>query len=193
MSLILGLDISTTCTGLTLIENAINYDPDVHIIHQRAITFHKDATFWDKCDEVAKQLNDINITFGTISQFGVEAPLKRFAEGGSSASTVSLLQRFNGIVSYITRGIFHVDPTYVDVKHARKVCGVRVIPRKRCGNLSAKEQTARWMLDHDLCNKKYRLKRGCDCDQRCSIDNIQSTVFDIIDSYVVARGTALAT
>lgn len=193
MPLVLGLDISTSCTGVTLIEDAKDFNPDVHIIHQRAITFHKDATFWDKCDEIATQIECIRDEFGYVTRFGVEAPLKRFAEGGSSASTVSLLQRFNGIVSYITRNIYVVDPIYVDVKHARKVCGVRVIPRKKCGNLSAKEQTARWMLEHDLRNKKYRLKRGHEDETVYTIENIQATVFDIIDSYVVARGTALAT
>jgi hypothetical protein len=189
MPIVMGLDISTSCTGLTLLKHTKDFDPKQHIIHQEAIVFKtKDMTFWNKVDQFQKQIQAIYDKFGQIETFGVESPLKRFASGASSASTVCLLQRFNGIVSYITRELYKVDPIYIGVTDARKSCGIKTQQTKKAG-MNAKMQTARWMMEHDLQHINYPLKRGCEEDIVRTIYNVKSFVFDEIDSYVVARGT----
>lgn len=184
MSLILGLDISTTCTGITVL-NPINNK----IEFQHALKLKQDS-IWQKCDAAQKCLLDIKQQFSDIQYVGVERPLKRFAEGGSSATIVSLLQRFNGIVSYIAYTTFGVEPEFVDVGHVRKLCGIKMLQRKFCG-LSQKEQTAQWLLEHDLSGINFDKKRGTLEEEKCTIHNIQAHVFDMIDSYVIAKGILL--
>jgi hypothetical protein len=188
MSIIMGLDISTSTTGVTLLEHVRDFDPKRHVVHQEAIEFKtKDMTFWNKVDQFYDHMKKIHDHFGQIEAFGVESPLKRFASGASSASTVCLLQRFNGIVSYITRDIYNVDPIFIGVTDARKNCGIKTQQTKKAG-INAKMQTARWMLEHDLQHVQYPLKRGHEEELVRTIYNVKSFVFDEIDSYVVCKG-----
>jgi hypothetical protein len=188
MSIIMGLDVSTSVTGVTLLEHIKDFDPKQHILYQEAIVFKtKNMTFWDKVEQFQNKITKIYNMFGQIETFGVESPLKRFAEGKSSASTVCLLQRFNGIVSYITRDLYKVDPIFIGVTDARKSCGIKTQQTKKAG-INAKMQTARWMLEHDLQHVDYPLKRGHEEELVRTIYNVKAEVFDEIDSYVVAYG-----
>jgi len=184
----MGLDVSTSVTGVTLLEHIKDFDPKQHILYQEAIVFKtKNMTFWDKVEQFHDHIKNVYNKFGMIETFGVESPLKRFVEGKSSASTVCLLQRFNGIVSYITRDLYKVDPIFIGVTDARKSCGIKTQQTKKAG-INAKMQTARWMLEHDLQHVDYPLKRGHEEELVRTIYNVKAEVFDEIDSYVVCRG-----
>lgn len=190
MSQILGLDVSTSVTGISIVENTKDFDPKKHILFYDAIIFKDTMSFWDKCDYFKTQIQNILQKYPDIEKFGVEAPLARFANKSSSASTICTLQRFNGIVSYIVRDLIKKDASYINVTHARKACGIKIMQKKKSGGLNAKQQTAKHMLLNDLSYISFPLKRGHDSEQ-CTIESIKGHVFDIIDAYVVARGTMI--
>lgn len=184
--MILSFDISTSCTGLSIIEPHLHFDPKVHLLKLDAISL-PDVDFWQKCDFIKNELTNLKQEFPVITTIAVEEPLKRFVTGMSSIQTVITLQKFNAIVCLIARDLWKVDPTYINVSHARKVCGIKTLPTKKAG-INAKAQVADWMLTHDLSFIDFPLKRGHEGENRTH-KNVKSHVCDMIDSYVVAKGT----
>jgi hypothetical protein len=175
---VLGIDASTTCTAVVLLENASKYDPKLHVVHYEPITFSSCKTFWEKCDLIRDKLINLSSSFKSLDAFFIEEPMKRFAQGFSSAETISTLQRFNGIVCYIVRDIWHVDVTYINVASARKATGVRVQSKTKIGK-SSKQQTFEHMSANDLSHVQWVTKKNGAPKDFC---------FDIVDAYVVARG-----
>ena len=60
-----------------------------------------------------------------INQIYIEEPFMFFNSGGSSAKTMAVLQKFNGIVSWVCYDIFNLTPNYVRANEARKLCGIK--------------------------------------------------------------------
>jgi len=89
--------------------------------------------------------------------------------------------RFNGIVSYISREIFKVDPEYISSSHARKLCGIKM-QRTSIAGMSGKEQVFKYMAEHDLQHVQWPLKKN-----GSAVDWSR----DATDSYVIARAASI--
>lgn len=136
--MILGLDISTSITGATVIDNG-------HII---------ESVFWDtrnkkhfptiyeKAKLVKDKIKDIEDRFD-ITHVYIEQSLHSFRSGFSSAQTLSTLSRFNGIVSWMCWEVLGVMPEMIAATSARKRAGVTI---KRGDN--AKEKVLQFILDN---------------------------------------------
>lgn len=168
----LGIDASTSATGVVVLDGD-------KMIHHEAILFKGCNTFWEKCDRVRATMLDLSLGH-SINAFYIEEPMKRFAEGFSSAETLSILQRFNGIVCYLVRERFGVDPTYVNVSSARKAAGIKVTTKAKAGGRNAKQQTFDHVMAHDLSHIQWPKKQRS--------DNLVDWAKDVVDAYVVARG-----
>lgn len=181
-NLVCGLDVSTSCTGTCILDPSIPPDDaGSHILHIDRIEFKKCITIWDKADRVKETLKDLNERFPGITHFSLEEPLLGFAKGMSSASTITTLMRFNGVVSFIGRDIFGVDPTYISAAHARKLCGVKLQKTSMAG-IPHKEQVFKYMCEHDLNHVQWPLKKtGLPAN----------TSRDMCDAYVIARASCL--
>jgi len=180
---VMGLDVSTSVVGVVVLDACDGFDPTKHIVHYEAVDLGKCKTFWEKCDLLHQRLLVLRLgPVQSLSALYVEEPMKRFAEGFSSAETVSILQRFNGIACYIAREDWKVDPTYVNVSSARKAAGVRVTTKAKAGGKNAKMQTFEHMMSYDLVHMqgKWPTKRNS--------TEPKPFVYDIVDAYVVARG-----
>lgn len=148
--LFLGLDVSTSCTGVCIIDPQLDVSTKLHVIDIHAIELSKIKSFWGKTDVVRDAFHDILKRHpDTEFHVAIEEPLLGFKQGMSSATTLASLLRFNGIVSYLSRQIFSIEPVYVSATHARKVCGVKIQKTSVCG-MSAKEQTFLHMSHNDL-------------------------------------------
>lgn len=173
---VLGLDISTTYTGVTLLND------DGTIVELAHIEFKKCKTVWEKADHVATWLAEKvktgRVGWDMITKIFIEDPAKKFSQGMSSASTIVTLARFNGLVSYIARNIFKTDPEYIAPGAARKACGLKMQQRKKCG-LSHKQQTFDAIMASDLSHVTWPLKRRS--------TKIVDWAYDIVDSYVIAK------
>ena len=174
--LTLGLDVSTSVTGVALVCESNE------IVFLDHIDFKKCKTFWEKTDLVEKYFNDKIAKHHTdVAQVFVEEPLMGFRTGMSSAATITMLMRFNGIVSHLSRRIFKVDPVYVSAAHARKLCGMKLQQVKKVG-ISHKEQVFSYMSEHDLKDVVWpKKKTGVPIDASR----------DMTDAYVIARGGML--
>lgn len=134
---ILGLDISTSITGATIIEGG-------KIIK---------TTFWDtrnkkhfptiyhKARHIKACLKEI-ASEHDIAKVYIEQSLHSFRSGFSSAQTLSTLSRFNGIVSWVCWELFKTQPEMIAATSARKQAGVGI---KRGDN--AKEKVLQFIID----------------------------------------------
>tara|TARA_E500000331_G_C17259773_1_gene714700 strand:- start:214 stop:774 length:561 start_codon:yes stop_codon:yes gene_type:complete len=129
--MILGLDISTSITGVTIVDRANE------IIYNEAWDTRKFKNIFDKATYVKEQILDLYDKYGlnyyghtgdTVEHIFIEQSLQSFRSGFSSAKTLSTLSRFNGIVSWMCYDTFEIVPEYVAATSARKLAGIK-IPR----------------------------------------------------------------
>lgn len=165
---VLGLDISTSCTGVVVLgeERILEY-----------IEFKGKNTVWEKADHVSEWLEEKSVFWPEISSIYVEDPAKKFTAGQSSANTIVSLAKFNGLVSYIFRNKFKLDPVYIAATAARKACGMKMQQKKLCGK-SHKEQVIEHMLANDLKDIVWPTKKsGKPVDWQG----------DVVDAYTMAK------
>lgn len=183
MSVILGLDVSTSIVGVCVVDSGV--EPDVvgsHILVLDHIEFKRCKTLWDKADHVEQVLEQIvPYPVDMIDRVVLEEPLMGFRPGMSSAQTISTLMRFNGIVSYIARNTFKCEPEYIGSAHARKLCGIK-LQRTAIGG-PQKEQVFKHMAANDLKHVVWPLKKS---------GKIVDWSRDACDAFVVARAASIA-
>lgn len=180
--MILGLDVSTSVTGVCIIDPTVMPDDrGSHIRHLDRIEFKKCKTLWEKADMVAVELSNLLGQHPGDYKVALEEPLMGFRTGMSSAATITMLMRFNGIVSYISREIFKVDPQYIAAASARKLCGIKM-QKTAVAGMSGKEQVFKYMSEHDLKHVQWPLKKNGD-----SVDWSR----DATDAYVIARAASI--
>lgn len=188
MAVILGLDVSTSCTGVCVVDSTVSPDASgSHILVLEAVEFKGCTTLWDKADAISEYLADMDkglLGAGSTplhpDRVVLEEPLMGFRPGMSSAQTISTLMRFNGIVSYIARNTFHCEPEYIGSAHARKLCGIKLV-RTALGG-PQKEQVFKHMAEHDLSHVEWPLKK--------SGKQVEWSR-DACDAYVIARAAAV--
>jgi len=161
--MILGLDVSTSIVGVCVLEND-------KIIHTDYIDLRKIKNFFEKAQRVEEALKDIKKN-SKIEYIYIDQALMFFRRGGSTAKTMSILQRFNGIVSWICYNIYAMEPNYVTPIGARSKCGIKVKRGEK-----AKEIVMKHFLENEDFGIIYT-KKG----------NIQKYCYDIADAIIVAR------
>jgi len=176
--LVLGLDISSSVTGIAVLEHSTSFDSQTHVRCLRPIDMTKLKGLWTKVEFVNSALVTLHEEFPTISELCIEEPLKNFSSGLSSADTITSLIRFNGIVSYLCRQMWHVDPTYVNASHARKLLGVGVKRTALVGK-NAKTQTFEHVMATELSHVTWPTKKKS--------GKTVDWAMDVVDAYVVAR------
>jgi hypothetical protein len=173
--MILGLDVSTSITGATLL------DKDSNIIFNEAWDTRKFKDFFDKANFIKERINYVYGNYGDsnsnvhnvrIGHIYIEQSLQSFRSGFSSAKTLSTLSRFNGVVSWICFDDFGIKPEYIAATTARKMCGIKV-PR---GN-KAKAVVLQHVIDTEPSFVLEYTKYG----------NPKPDTFDRADSLIIAK------
>lgn len=190
MAIILGLDVSTSCTGVCILESTFDHNVWITKIKLlEAIEFKKCKTLWEKADVVAEYLDDVirgSFEDGRLEtglcpdRVVLEEPLMGFRPGMSSAQTITQLMRFNGIVSYLARRTFHQDPEYIGSAHARKLCGMKLQRTAIAG--PQKEQVFTHMAANDLSKIQWPLTKT---------GKVVPWSRDATDAYVIARAAVI--
>lgn len=176
VSIFVGLDVSTSCTGVAILDAKKS-----SIITLDRIEYKKCKTLWEKADVTACYLEKYKKDLENACVVALEEPLMGFRAGMSSAATITTLMRFNGIVSYISRDIFKVDPLYISSSTARKLCGVKVQKTSVAG-LSGKEQVFKHMSEHDLKSIVWPTKKNGEPVEWSR---------DATDAYVIAKAASV--
>ena len=168
--MILGLDVSTSITGYTIVDNG-------KIILNGAWDTRKYKNFFDKVVHVKDGLDKIRKEYGTrITAVYIEQSLQSFRSGFSSAKTLSKLSRFNGIVSWLVFDQYKITPEYLAATSARKLCGIKV-PRGQ----KAKQVVLKFLLDNEPSFVIEYTRNG----------NPKPESYDKADSIVIARAGAI--
>ena len=166
--MLLGLDISTSITGATVLDEEGNI---VYCEAWDTRNKNKFPSIFDKVVFIKNKLWELDDRFGIDDVF-IEQSLSRFRPGFSSAKTILTLSKFNGIVSWLCFEIYQKEPQYLGVTPARKACGITV-PRGE----NAKEIVLKFLLDNepkfDIMYTKY--------------GNPKPESYDRADSIVIAR------
>ena len=161
--MILGLDISTSITGVTVL------DEDGSIIYNLAIDTRKYKNIFKKAETVKNKLEVLIINPEKIY---IEQSLQSFRSGFSSARTLSTLSRFNGIISWICYEIWNIQPEYIPAISARKQVGITV-PRGQ----KAKKCVVKYVIDNVPGVSIEYTKHG----------NPKPQCYDMADSWVIAK------
>ena len=163
--MILGLDISTSITGYTILDYADN------ILVCDHIDLRKEKNFFKKVQIIRKRLEALEDEYA-IEQVYIEQSLQSFRSGFSSAQTLSLLSKINGIVSWICYNMFYGEPKYLAATSARKLCGIKV-PRGQ----KAKAVSLQFVVDNVPGFEIEYTRHG----------NPKAGYADRSDSYVIAK------
>jgi hypothetical protein len=180
-NLILGLDVSTSCTGVCILDPSLPNENGSHIRYINSIEYKKCGSLWEKADLTHERLEEYKKKFSGNFKVVLEEPLMGFRTGMSSAATITTLMRFNGIVSYISRNIFGCDPEYISSSTARKACGIKMQKTSIAG-ISGKEQVFRYMSENDL--------KGVTWPQKKNGQPVDWSR-DATDAYVIARASCI--
>ena len=165
--MILGLDISTSIIGATIVHNN-------EVIFSEAWDLRNKNKYPDmfvKAAFVKEKLGEINQKYAPEAVY-IEKSLQMFRSGFSSAKTLSTLSSFNGIVSFLCFQNLGKTPEYVSASSARKQCGISV-PRGE----KAKQVVLKFLLDNEPAFNVEYTKAG----------NPKPKYFDIADSIIIAR------
>ena len=163
--MILGLDISTSITGITLLDD----NGEVKVMN--AIDTRKYKNFFQKAEAVKKVLTDLSNSY-KVEEIFIEQSLQSFRSGFSSAQTLSTLSRFNGIVSWMCYSLWSLEPQYLAATSARKLCGIKIPKGEK-----AKPVVLQYVLDNEPTFVVEYTKHG----------NPKPDSFDRADSWVIAK------
>jgi hypothetical protein len=163
---ILGLDISTSITGYTILD----HEGDILVCDH--IDLRKEKNFFNKIQMVNTQLEELEIEY-SIEHVYIEQSLQSFRSGFSSAQTLSLLSKINGIVSWLCYNMFYGgEPKYLAATSARKLCGIKVPKGQK-----AKAVSLQFVVDNVPGFEVEYTRHG----------NPKAGYADRSDSYVIAR------
>jgi hypothetical protein len=162
---ILGLDISTSITGATLV------DADGKVVVMESVDTRKYKNFFEKAEKVKLFLTNLSKDYNVEGVF-IEQSLQSFRSGFSSAKTLSTLSRFNGVVSWMCYSIWNIEPEYLAATSARKLCGIKVPKGQK-----AKPVVLDFVLNNEPTFVVEYTKQG----------NPKPDSFDRADSWVIAR------
>jgi len=173
--MILGLDISTSCTGAALISNegkllhVTGIKPEGDDMFEKAVSFRIKLNAW---------LSTVKVSPREITSIYVEESLQGFRPGLSSAGTLLTLARFNGVASFISMLDLGIKPEYINVTTARKLVNLKI---QR--TLDTKQQVLDWAVtNHSLAPTTRVVKSGKNKGESV----IESHYYDIADAIVVA-------
>ncbi|HUW48372.1 MAG TPA: hypothetical protein VMW36_06485 [Patescibacteria group bacterium] len=174
--MILGLDISTSITGITLLTNSGER------VYTGYCDTRKEKSFFKKGDKIRDELRKIiNLCDGDsmerIERVYVEESLQMFHSGKSSAKVLASLTAINKLVSYFTYDELGIEPEFLMAVSARKAIGIKV-PRGE----KAKKVVLQFLLDNEEGFEVEYTAHG----------NPKAPFYDMADSIVIARAGLLS-
>jgi len=171
--IICGLDISTSCIGACIIDTKSK--------EENFYYFRPCGKSWiEKALSTKSFLHEIFIQH-PIEKVFIEENLQAFRPGLSSAKTLMSLARFNGVVSFMIRDIFEINPEFLNVNAARKSLGIKI---ERKSSLSTKEQIFSWV---DNKTKFTWPTKTMKSGKRKGQIVLENSVYDMADAYVIAH------
>lgn len=161
----LGLDISTSCTGICIL------DQNKELVLLDNIRLDKCTDFFQKCSEIKNYLENLKKDH-LIQNIFIEQDLQAFRPGLSSAATINTLARFNGAVTFMAYQTFNIRPDLINVTKARSAVGLKINHKDK--SKTTKEKIFEWVsgeIEFDWPRKKTGA--------------VKTSCYDMSDSYVI--------
>ena len=177
--MILGIDVSTSITGFAVVAEGELVFYDSIDLRKHKDVFAKAIAMKEKLldlFEMYQCYNEESPGWGEadfpIDNIYIEQPFTFFNSGGSSAKTMAVLQKFNGIVSWMVYELFELQPKYLTAMEARKLCGIKV-PR----GTKAKQVVLEHLLENETAFKIEYTSHG----------NPKPESYDRADAIIMAK------
>lgn len=170
--MILGLDASTTVCGWCILND------DGTVFDAGHVKFDSNDDLYERLRQLRGVLRGLLGEPGRLVQVFIEEPKKMFG-GKSTAHVMSLLQRWNGMVSAMISMDF-ADPILVNEKTARKQVGIHIPHKCSTAKLLAAQHV---MESRALPDALWEFKNTGKLKDHC---------LDTADAYVVARAGYLS-
>ncbi|MFA5174634.1 MAG: hypothetical protein WC438_05630 [Candidatus Pacearchaeota archaeon] len=159
---IIGLDISSSCVGISQWNNN-------NLVKYGFVDISRIPS-----DELFKKIDTFFVLFDipqNVTEILVEESLKSFAYGHSSVDTMLLLTKINVLISYVLYCKIGIYPKFISAQTARKHIGLKI---NKNSSVDKKEQI------FDFVDKKFNLfslmnKNG----------KMDKRMFDISDAIVI--------
>jgi len=161
--MILGLDVSTSIIGVCLLK-------DDKIVKTDYIDLRKITGLLHKAKVVEDYIIH-NLQEQDIKHVFIEQALMFFRRGGSTAKTMSTLQNFNGVVSWLCFKLLELEPQYVTPISARSKCGIKIPRGKKAKDV---------VMEHFLESGEFPI-------DYTRYGNVQKYCYDIADAVIVAK------
>ena len=117
--IILGLDISSSRIGYCL----INEKEELLLVDE--IKFKSSQTLEKRADIFKEAMSIIN-EHSEVDYVFIEQPFMAFSGGKTTAATMSKLQRFNGMCSYVVHSVFGSPATLLQANKARGLVDLKI-------------------------------------------------------------------
>ena len=119
----IGLDVSTSIIGVCVLDHNTG---NLISLFPIKLTSTKLVDLWDKSVEFQTEFSKNMSPTWTIKRIFVEDIAKKFSPGFSSAGTIVILAKMNAIACLIAFNMFHVKPTFINVRSARAQLGIKI-------------------------------------------------------------------
>ena len=174
----LSLDISTSCTGVCLIDE----NEQLVALDAVKLTSTSLPNMWSKADRCIEEIKNI-VGNHSVSKIFVEENAKMFKGGFSSADTLLTLAKFNGLISYLSHKAFNVEIYDINVTSARKAVGFK---NTKTDKRPVKEKVFEFVtaLHPEFPWKRHVAKTGKDKGQEV----YNTEMKDACDAWVIAVG-----
>ncbi len=173
--MIFAADISTTCIGITFLNN------DGSLFFMNHLSFDDCDSLYIRTEKFKCKLQELkekNNSKLTFEHIFIEEPKKSFARQKTSNNTLTKLTSFNAMCSYMLYSEFGVVPIHINESTARKKCGLKILSKKKCG-VGQKEQAFEQMkLREPFINYEWDMKRT---------GRVKDYHLDEMDSFIVAK------
>ena len=190
-SVVLGLDISTACIGVSIVADDGVNQPEIKYISHIMPKVPKDATgikglilrkeIFEK--EFLKKISSFGIT-----ECIIEAPILHAMSGSSSVETVTTLIRFNTLLSDSVYRILGIVPSYVSSHYARMLSYPQLLSIRKFNKKGEVYDVS--TIERSLKKDKLVLfgQYPFDCDKKSIMMNLVSEEFPNIPWVIAKNG-----
>jgi len=120
MNIVLGLDISTSKIGLSVLNDKQD------LLYCHVLKLDSKNSLEERCLILEHYIkNTLDIQYN-IQKIYIEQPFVMFSGGKTTAMTMSKLQRFNGMVCYMVRKLYGFDAELIAANKARGAIGLKI-------------------------------------------------------------------
>jgi hypothetical protein len=179
MTICMGLDISTNIIGVSVFDN-------LKCVYLNYIDLRKIDSLFKKADFVRSQMKEIKDKNFNIECISIEESAQSFRKGFSSAQVLSILSRFNGVVSQISYEEFKVEPIYYNVSSARKSLGIKI---DKSSEIDTKEQILNWVKSNES-EIEWPVKNIVRGKNKGDV-KFEPACYDMADAYVIGKAAVI--